>query len=205
MASNETRQIATLSLTPGMLPETLSPAQGQALTALLAGRTMTSAAQAAGVNRTTVWRWLNEDPDFIAFYNSARVEMADSAMQSLRLLSANAVVTFRRLLSRRTVPDAVKLAAAATVLKLASIPIEGPTDPKDADNQLTRRKSARNLENTICESMKSRARNVEEMEKRYNERQGARQSGTGRDDDDIDDDDIDDDIDDDDIDDDDED
>jgi DNA-binding phage protein len=42
--------------------EDLSPAQQQALAALLAGRTVTAAATAAGVNRTTVYRWLR-DPD----------------------------------------------------------------------------------------------------------------------------------------------
>ncbi len=46
--------------------EDLSPAQQQALAALLAGRTVTAAATEAGVDRTTIYRWLR-DPYRAAF------------------------------------------------------------------------------------------------------------------------------------------
>ena len=142
MARNESQQLATLA--PGTLPETLSASQGLALAALLSGKTMTSAAQAAGVNRTTVWRWLHDDPDFLAFYNAARSEMASSAEQSLRLLSARAVVTLRRLMTRRSVPDAVKLQAALAILKMTTTPVMGPVEPEDAANAIHQERSNRN-------------------------------------------------------------
>jgi hypothetical protein len=124
------------SLSPEILPETLTSAQGIALASLLAGKTMTTAARAAGVNRSTVWRWLHNDPEFIAFYNSARVEMSLSVQQSLRLISAQAVVTLRRLMTRKSVPDATKLAAAQAVLKVTSAPVEGPTDVDEAKSEI---------------------------------------------------------------------
>jgi hypothetical protein len=47
--------------------ENLTPAQEKALAALLAGQTVTAAAKAANVDRTTVYRWLRH-PDDRAFY-----------------------------------------------------------------------------------------------------------------------------------------
>ena len=46
--------------------------QTKALGALLAGETVTRAAERAGADRTTVHRWLREDWDFQAAYNAAR-------------------------------------------------------------------------------------------------------------------------------------
>ena len=131
---NDLKQIGTFS--PGVLPEALSAAQGKALVALLSGRPYTEAARAAGVSRTTIWRWLHEDAEFIAFYNSARQEMAAAIEQSVRRLSASAVATIRRLMTRRSVPDAVKFQAAALVLKIASGPVQGPTEVEDAKNAI---------------------------------------------------------------------
>jgi transposase-like protein len=47
-------------------PESLTPAQDTAIVALLAGKTITDAATAAGVDRATVHRWLKDDLAFLA-------------------------------------------------------------------------------------------------------------------------------------------
>ena len=39
---------------------TLSPVQAQVIAALAQGRTVTAAAQTAGVHRNTIYNWLNE-------------------------------------------------------------------------------------------------------------------------------------------------
>jgi phage terminase small subunit len=49
--------------------------QRLAIEALVAGKNMTAAAQAAGVTRATLWRWMNKDADFQAALNSYKREL----------------------------------------------------------------------------------------------------------------------------------
>ena len=51
-------------------PTPRSAVQQVALAALLAGSTTTAAAKAAGIDRGTLIRWTQNDPEFIATYNS---------------------------------------------------------------------------------------------------------------------------------------
>ncbi len=144
MGRDTLQQIATLL--PGVLPEGLSSAQGLALASLLAGKTVTDAARAAGVDRSTVHRWLSGDPEFMGFYGQARREMADAVEQNLRLLAGSAVRNLRVLLNRRRVPDAIKLRAAVAVLQLVSGPVEGPVDPDEARVAIGLRSQRRKLD-----------------------------------------------------------
>jgi AcrR family transcriptional regulator len=147
VAGDISRQNATLA--PDSVPRGFTPAQALAMGSLLAGKAVTTSARAAGVSRATVHRWLSDDPAFLAYYNQARREMAESVEQGLRLLSATAVVTLRRMLTRKSVPDAVKLRAAEVVLRLAQKPIQGPTDPEDAANLIANREQSRCLDRLI--------------------------------------------------------
>lgn len=61
----------------------LSPAQEKALMALLAGQTVTAAAKAANVDRTTVYRWLRH-PDHRAF----RTALEDGRRELRQAMSA---------------------------------------------------------------------------------------------------------------------
>jgi hypothetical protein len=67
-------------------PPSLPPQQIQALAGLLAGQTVTASAEAAGVDRTTVHRWLREDFGFQAALNRGRREIRDAV--EARLLHA---------------------------------------------------------------------------------------------------------------------
>lgn len=135
------RQNATLA--GDFLPKGLSTAQGLALAALLVGKPITTAAREAGVSRSTVHRWLNDDPEFLATFNGARAEMAAAVEQGLRLLSASAVTTLRVLLTRRRVSDEVKLRAALAVLDRVAAPVQGPTDVDDAKSEIAIREKRR--------------------------------------------------------------
>src|SRR5207244_3791667 len=48
----------------------LSPAQRTAIEKLTSGHTLVDSALAAGVNRTTLYRWLKNDATFLAAYNA---------------------------------------------------------------------------------------------------------------------------------------
>ena len=57
-------------LQPGTREKGMSDKQQKALAALRAGSSFPQAAEAAGVNRSTVHRWVQNDPQFRARYNA---------------------------------------------------------------------------------------------------------------------------------------
>jgi hypothetical protein len=69
----------------------LTPAQTIALQKLTGGLPLSVAADAAGVNRSTVYRWLEKDPAFKAAYRDWRTELARLAHARLMALSEAAV------------------------------------------------------------------------------------------------------------------
>jgi hypothetical protein len=70
----------------------LSPKQLLALQALVAGKGITKAAFAAGVNRTTLFRWRKEQPAF----NAAMTAWIDTTMQSAQSLLMESIETAAR-------------------------------------------------------------------------------------------------------------
>ena len=56
-------------------PEKLTAQQERVLERLLTGETVTAAAEAEGVDRSTVHRWRREDLAFQAAYNQRRREL----------------------------------------------------------------------------------------------------------------------------------
>jgi uncharacterized protein YerC len=73
--------------------EGLGQTQELALAALRKGRTFRQAAQAAGVSRPTIYRWVQSDPHFRAAYNAWKQEQTESAL--MRLTIADAVQAVR--------------------------------------------------------------------------------------------------------------
>ena len=74
----------------------LSGPQQAALGALAGGQTLSSAAQAAGVNRVTLWRWLKTDPAFANAYRQWKLSLRESSEAQLLLLGEQAVAAVAR-------------------------------------------------------------------------------------------------------------
>lgn len=70
--------------------EQLTSPQLLAVAALVAGDTMTASAQAAGVDRSTVYRWLRDDFDFQAAVNAGRHELREEIRGKLFKLAVDA-------------------------------------------------------------------------------------------------------------------
>jgi hypothetical protein len=104
------------------VPTEVSPAQALALKALLSGKSIVEAAAAAEVDRTTVHRWLRDDPAFIAEYQTDRAEIVGRIRRELATLGEDAVKAFRECLAMEH-PDnaAVRLRAALDVLKMLGV------------------------------------------------------------------------------------
>lgn len=106
-----------------------SPAQLRAIEALALGATFAAAAEAAGVDRTTVYRWRRDDAAFVAGLNRALRDRADAMRAELEGLAAEAVETIRQLM--RSGSEGVRLRAAHAALSLSGgleVPSHGPTE-----------------------------------------------------------------------------
>ena len=84
-----------------------------------------SAAVAAGVDRSTVYRWMGSDPVFAAELNRARRDQAEAIRGELRDLAAEAVRTLRHLVTSQYVPPAVRLRAAVPPARQPAHPARG--------------------------------------------------------------------------------
>jgi hypothetical protein len=113
----------------------LPPVQTRALSALLAGQSVTDAASAVGVSRETLHRWL-PDPGFVAAYNAGKNELLDAARAELRALTGASVARLRTILTDPNLPPTTlptQLRAATAVLGMvgAARPEDiGATDPR---------------------------------------------------------------------------
>ena len=106
--------------------DTLSPAQVTVLAELLAGRTITDAATAAGVDRVTVHRWLREDFAFQAAWNRDRRELHRTAYDRLERLAAKAVGCLEKAI------DSGDAKAALAIVKGMGILAPSPIGSEDA-------------------------------------------------------------------------
>ena len=117
----------------------LSPPQRRAIEKLTAGDTVIDAAKAAGVTRSTLHRWLKDNPHFAAAYNAWQEESIAIARGRLVALTGDAVGAVA------TAIRAGDSRAALAILKsmgLLDRPTPGSTDPavvaRDQENQAMR-------------------------------------------------------------------
>lgn len=113
--------------------------QESAIAALMSGSTMQAAADAAGVDRTTLWRWMRDDATFITAHNQARADQRDAIQAELRALASDALAVVRGVLQDQEAPPALRLKAAMTVIATAAADNPGPLDYADVYNKLAKR------------------------------------------------------------------
>jgi len=99
-----------------------SPARAKVIAALARENNVTSAARGAGVDVSTIHRWLRTDPHFKAAVQSAQREYVGSLNDSLRRLSTRAAETIREVLEDPTAPAPTRLAAALVILQRPMTP-----------------------------------------------------------------------------------
>jgi hypothetical protein len=97
----------------------LTAAQHVAIENLGAGRSIVASAQAAGVHRVTLHRWLTADPHFVAALNAAKRDTIDQWRSELRELGTTAIKTIAALMQSDDTPALVKLRAAMAALAVA--------------------------------------------------------------------------------------
>lgn len=108
---------AVLALQSGT-DTSLTPSQIKAIGALLLAKTRTEAAREAGVSRSCLYKWLENDAEFIATYASLRQELRDAAFTAAVSLVPEALRALRQVLTRRSSPAGAKVRAAEMVFDL---------------------------------------------------------------------------------------
>ena len=105
-------------------PPPLTPVQAQVIAALAQGRTVTAAAQEAGLHRNTIYNWL-DDPAFKTVADEAQREYVANLSDGMRDLAALALETLRTLLEDPKTPPAVRLKTALAILQRPHFPQQG--------------------------------------------------------------------------------
>ena len=106
-------------------PEKLTAQQAGVLERLLAGDTVTAAAKAGKVDRSTVHRWLREDPEFQAAYNQRRRELQEAYAARMLSLADHAIASVEHAITNGDVRASMKLLDG---LGLLSPPEIGPEE-----------------------------------------------------------------------------
>jgi len=96
----------------------LTAKQEKAIESLLREPTIQAAAEAAGVSKATIFRWLS-DPVFSAAYREARGRLLESALTALQAASTDAVTCLREVINDRAAQVSARVSAAKAVLELS--------------------------------------------------------------------------------------
>lgn len=117
----------------------LSPAQEAALVALLSGQNQKEAALAADCTESTLSRWSNSDPAFIAELNKRRRELWSANAESLRSLSKKAIDRLEKIIeagSDRFALQAIEIVLKSTCLEELKVPGGPETAQEVAEVQM---------------------------------------------------------------------
>ena len=121
-------------------PEKLTAQQARVLERLLAGDTVTAAAKAEKVDRSTVHRWLRESMKFQAAYNQGRQELQAATRSRLLRLTERAVETVEHAVENGDVRTSLRLLER---LGLLTPPVIGSSNVEDLEVQRMCQESAR--------------------------------------------------------------
>jgi len=120
-----------LMATPTLkLPSTLTAVQAQVVLALAQGRTVTSAAAATSLHRSTIYNWFDSNEEFAQAVREARADSANALYDELRELSSLALSTVRSLLENPATPPFVRFRVALAILERTQLARSGWSIPE---------------------------------------------------------------------------
>jgi transposase-like protein len=121
----------------------LAKEQQAVLEGLVMGKSVTEVAQAAGVGRTTIYRWLKNDPAFRAAYNQWHEQMQENTRSRLLMMLDKATGALEKALEAGNSQAALELLRGMGALKQRAV---GPTDAEEIRRRGDVEKRRTNLE-----------------------------------------------------------
>jgi hypothetical protein len=112
----------------------LSTVQQWVVNTLAAGATLTAAAEAYGVHRVTIYRWMKTSKPFSAALHRARAEFVLARRDDLHHLSNRALETLLAILDNPKSSPAVLLRTSMFILQRPQLPKTGWSMPEPAPN-----------------------------------------------------------------------
>ncbi|MBL8178352.1 MAG: SEC-C domain-containing protein [Bryobacterales bacterium] len=109
----------------------LAPKQVRVIEGILAGLTVTAAAEAAGVHRTTVHHWCRVIPEFRNTLDAVKQARIDSIQDAMQALVAPSIAILTSIVHDESQPLSLRMRTAMAILKFASTPAKVPV-AKDA-------------------------------------------------------------------------
>ncbi|MFN7938596.1 MAG: SEC-C metal-binding domain-containing protein [Bryobacteraceae bacterium] len=109
----------------------LTPRQLEVIQALSTGLSVTAAADAAGIHRTTVHHWSRNIPEFrdtVAAVKQAQIDLTRDEMNSL---AAPSIAILRKVIEDETASPSLRVRTALAIIKFVTTPEKSPS-PKDA-------------------------------------------------------------------------
>lgn len=91
--------------------------KAKALDALLDSRTITEAAQKAGISRKTLYEYMRNDPEFSQAFQAAQERLIFDRIEAISEDQQRALKTVCALMDDEKQPGAVRLRAAQTILE----------------------------------------------------------------------------------------
>ncbi len=113
----------------------LTPTQITVIEALASGSSVTAAADAAGVHRTTVHHWCRTIPAFRHTIEAAKQARIDAVRDRMNELAAPSLAILRNIIHDESAPLALRMRTAMAVLKFVSTP-EKTATPKQASTEM---------------------------------------------------------------------
>jgi AcrR family transcriptional regulator len=101
----------------------LTPNQERAVIAMLEHPTIEGAAKAVGVNKTTLWRWL-QDEDFHAAYMKARRESVKQAIARMQQATGEAVTVLQEIMNDKQALVFARVASAKAIIEYSIKAVE---------------------------------------------------------------------------------
>lgn len=142
MSSDETAQIATLKASQGGL----TAIQTEVLSALLSGESIKAAADLAGVDRSTVHRWLRDDWHFQAARNRGIKAIQAATITGLQALAQSALEVVQKSILEGDQQTAINVLKGLGLLSGQQIVLRsGNPEVLREEYEVCRREAASNL------------------------------------------------------------
>jgi hypothetical protein len=108
--------------------------QQLAITALLGGASQSAAAEAAGIDRSTLYRWMKRDAKFVAAYNRVKHDHYDAIHARMFQITNQMMDTLENLLKRpfSTTSDRLRMISVGLQLRKQIMAERAPDCPTDA-------------------------------------------------------------------------